>query len=114
MQQSSQSLVVREKKLPLPIKLVVGAVAGVIGTSCIFPIDMVKTRLQASTNTYSSPIDCFRKILATEGGPRALYRGLAANLIGVTPEKAIKLVRMFFIWYITAGHIYYLFQLGRQ
>jgi len=91
MQQSSQSLVVREKKLPLPIKLVVGAVAGVIGTSCIFPIDMVKTRLQASTNTYSSPIDCFRKILATEGGPRALYRGLAANLIGVTPEKAIKL-----------------------
>lgn len=65
----------------------------VIGTSCIFPIDMVKTRLQASTDRYSGPVDCFRKILSTEGGPRALYRGLAANLIGVTPEKAIKLVR---------------------
>ena len=65
----------------------------VIGTSCIFPIDMVKTRLQASASKYSSPIDCFRKIIANEGGPRALYRGLSANLIGVAPEKSIKLVR---------------------
>lgn len=103
----------REKKLPLPIKLTVGAVAGgkkaichwiepaerlllvaVIGTTCIFPIDMVKTRLQASSGKYSGPIDCFRKIISTEGGPRALYRGLAANLIGVSPEKAIKLVKV--------------------
>eukprot|EP01036_Dinobryon_divergens_P027510 gene27510-36299_t len=83
--------IVKEKKLPLPIKLSVGAVAGVIGTSCIFPIDMVKTRLQASASKYSGPIDCFRKIISTEGGPRALYRGLTANLIGVSPEKAIKL-----------------------
>ena len=43
----------KPKKLPLPIKLVVGAVAGVVGTSCIFPIDMVKTRLQASKNQYT-------------------------------------------------------------
>lgn len=54
---------------------------------------MVKTRLQASASKYSSPIDCFRKIIANEGGPRALYRGLSANLIGVAPEKSIKLVR---------------------
>jgi len=32
----------KPKKLPLPIKLVVGAVAGAFGTTCIFPIDMVK------------------------------------------------------------------------
>lgn len=31
-----------------------------------------------------------QKVLREEG-PRGLYRGLAANLIGVTPEKAIKL-----------------------
>jgi hypothetical protein len=54
---------------------------------------MVKTRLQAgATGTYSGPIDCFKKILAKEGGFRALYRGLAPNLVGVAPEKAIKLV----------------------
>ena len=34
--------------------------------------------------------DCFRKIVRNEGF-RGLYRGLAPNLIGVTPEKAIKL-----------------------
>jgi hypothetical protein len=53
---------------------------------------MVKTRLQASQGKYSGPIDCFKKIISQEGGFRALYRGLAPNLIGVTPEKAIKLV----------------------
>ncbi len=34
--------------------------------------------------------DCFRKILAAEG-VRGLYTGLRANLIGVMPEKALKL-----------------------
>lgn len=36
----------KETKIPMEQKLVVGAVAGVIGTSAIFPIDVVKTRLQ--------------------------------------------------------------------
>ena len=30
-------------------RLIIGAVAGVIGTMSIFPIDMVKTRLQNQT-----------------------------------------------------------------
>lgn len=85
----------KPKKLPLPVKLVVGAVAGVVGTTCIYPIDMVKTRLQATGKgtsvSYSGPLDCVRKIVSTEGGVPALYRGLIPNLIGVTPEKAIKL-----------------------
>ena len=75
-------------KLPLPMKLVVGAVAGAVGTSCIFPIDMVKTRLQASgASKYSGPINCFQTIVRTEGGYRALYRGLNANLVGVIPGR---------------------------
>lgn len=75
-------------KLPLPMKLVVGAVAGAVGTSCIFPIDMVKTRLQASgASMYSGPINCFQTIVRTEGGYRALYRGLNANLVGVIPGR---------------------------
>lgn len=53
---------------------------------------MVKTRLQATKGVYSGPIDCFNKIRLTEGGFRAFYRGLVPNLVGVTPEKAIKLV----------------------
>src|SRR5690349_18767949 len=80
--------------------------AGIIGTTCIYPIDMVKTRLQnqvAATTLsssasigesgalrYQGPLHCFQTILRTEG-VRGLYRGLGANLVGVTPEKAIKL-----------------------
>jgi solute carrier family 25 (mitochondrial aspartate/glutamate transporter), member 12/13 len=57
---------------------------------------MVKTRLQNQSALgpgglrYTGPIDCFRKIVAQEGWA-GLYRGLKPNLIGVTPEKAIKL-----------------------
>ena len=82
----------KPKKLPIPVKLTVGAMAGAFGTSCIFPIDMIKTRLQASSGRYSGPVDCFRQIMANEGGIRGFYKGLIPNLGGVCPEKAIKLV----------------------
>jgi len=81
-------------KLPMEQKLLVGAVAGVVGTSCIYPLDMVKTRLQAGGQSgmvkYAGPIDCIKQMYAKEGW-RGFYRGLDANLLGVTPEKAIKL-----------------------
>lgn len=89
--QTSENKPQKPKKVPLPLKLVVAAVAGAFGTSCIFPIDTVKTRLQSSSGVYSGPLDCARKIYAS-GGIKGFYAGLAANLIGVTPEKAIKLV----------------------
>ncbi|KAJ2809367.1 mitochondrial aspartate-glutamate transporter agc1 [Coemansia guatemalensis] len=76
-------------------KLGNGAIAGVTGVSIIFPLDMVKTRLQNQKPVngklpYSGGLDCFRKIVRGEG-VRGLYRGLVPNLAGVTPEKAIKL-----------------------
>lgn len=83
-------------KIPFMTKLVTGAVAGVIGTCCVFPIDIVKTRLQNQvvaadgSRMYRNPWHCFRTILSKEG-VGGLYRGLGANLVGVSPEKAIKL-----------------------
>jgi hypothetical protein len=53
---------------------------------------MVKTRLQVTNGMYSGILNCFRTIVVKEGGIRALYRGLSANLVGVAPEKSIKLV----------------------
>lgn len=72
-----------------------GAFAGIVGTLAIYPLDLVKTRLQnqgvgGGNLIYKNGIDCFKKIVL-ENGPRGLYRGLSANLLGVTPEKAIKL-----------------------
>ncbi|KAJ2707286.1 mitochondrial aspartate-glutamate transporter agc1, partial [Coemansia spiralis] len=76
-------------------KLGNGALAGVTGVSVIFPLDMVKTRLQNQKPVhgklpYAGAVDCFRKIVRGEG-VRGLYRGLVPNLAGVTPEKALKL-----------------------
>ncbi|GMM34810.1 citrin [Saccharomycopsis crataegensis] len=75
-----------------------GAVSGAIGATIVYPIDMVKTRMQAQCSTayvnakqlYTSSFDCLGKIFAREG-PSKLYSGLLPQLVGVAPEKAIKL-----------------------
>ncbi|KAL3232983.1 Mitochondrial aspartate-glutamate transporter AGC1 [Nakaseomyces bracarensis] len=69
-----------------------GSIAGCIGATIVYPIDFVKTRMQAQRafSQYKNSIDCFLKILSREG-IRGIYSGLGPQLIGVAPEKAIKL-----------------------
>ena len=43
-----------------------------------------------ATRLYANSWDCFKKVLAHEG-VSGLYRGLIPQLMGVAPEKAIKL-----------------------
>ncbi|KAK1798592.1 hypothetical protein P4O66_006885, partial [Electrophorus voltai] len=77
----------------LPVKLINGGVAGLIGVTCVFPIDLAKTRLQNQQNgsrLYTSMFDCLIKTARSEGF-FGMYRGAAVNLTLVTPEKAIKL-----------------------
>ncbi|KAH6567833.1 hypothetical protein BASA50_006422 [Batrachochytrium salamandrivorans] len=79
----------------LSIKLTCGAIAGVIGTCLIFPLDIIKTRLQnqkigTGGPQYHGILDGMQKIVKAEG-IRGLYRGLVPNLVGICPEKAIKL-----------------------
>ncbi|NXP37045.1 GHC1 protein, partial [Leiothrix lutea] len=77
----------------LPAKLINGGIAGLIGVTCVFPIDLAKTRLQNQQNgqrMYTSLSDCLIKTIRSEGY-FGMYRGAAVNLTLVTPEKAIKL-----------------------
>ncbi|KAJ6483892.1 mitochondrial carrier domain-containing protein [Mycena vulgaris] len=73
-----------------------GGIAGGIGATIVYPIDMVKTRMQNQRSTvvgqllYKNSLDCAKKILRNEGFI-GFYRGLGPQLIGVAPEKAIKL-----------------------
>jgi len=71
---------------------VLGSVAGAIGATIVYPIDMLKTRMQnqRGKGIYKSYGDCFQKLLKNEG-PRGIYSGLLPQVIGVAPEKAIKL-----------------------
>ncbi|XP_008297737.1 calcium-binding mitochondrial carrier protein Aralar2 isoform X1 [Stegastes partitus] len=75
-----------------------GSVAGAVGATAVYPIDLVKTRMQNQRSSgslvgelmYKSSFDCFKKVVRYEGF-FGLYRGLVPQLLGVAPEKAIKL-----------------------
>ncbi|XP_066935090.1 mitochondrial glutamate carrier 1-like isoform X1 [Clytia hemisphaerica] len=82
-------------------KLINGGIAGSIGTCCVFPLDLAKTRIQdqrtfskttgqAATRLYKNVFHCMYIVGKTEG-VRGLYKGLGINLFLVNPEKAIKL-----------------------
>ncbi|KAM7363679.1 mitochondrial glutamate carrier 1-like isoform 2-T2 [Cochliomyia hominivorax] len=77
-------------------KIINGGIAGIIGVSCVFPLDLVKTRLQNQQvgpngeKMYKNMFDCFRKTYRAEGY-FGMYRGSGVNILLITPEKAIKL-----------------------
>jgi solute carrier family 25 aspartate/glutamate transporter 12/13 len=76
-----------------------GAIAGGIGATAVYPIDLVKTRMQnqrtidPAKRLYSNSLDCFLKVIRNEG-VLGLYRGLGPQLMGVAPEKAIKVLAL--------------------
>lgn len=61
----------------LATMLVSGGLAGVASWVCCYPLDVVKSRLQAQTfpPRYRGVVDCFRKSVREEGLP-VLWRGL--------------------------------------
>jgi len=78
-------------------RFTLGSIAGATGATAVYPIDLVKTRMQNQRTgsyigelMYRNSFDCFKKVLRHEG-VRGLYRGLVPQLVGVAPEKAIKL-----------------------
>jgi solute carrier family 25 aspartate/glutamate transporter 12/13 len=63
-----------------------GGVAGGIGASAVYPIDLVKTRMQNQRSAvvgellYKNSIDCAKKVYKNEG-LRGFYRGLPPQLV---------------------------------
>ncbi|XP_061631103.1 uncharacterized protein slc25a18 isoform X3 [Phyllopteryx taeniolatus] len=66
-----------EKKISLPAKLINGGVAGLVGVTCVFPIDLAKTRLQnqQGARIYKGMWDCLAKTVRSEGY-FGCYRGI--------------------------------------
>ena len=73
-----------------------GSIAGAFGAFMVYPIDLVKTRMQNQRSNrpgerlYLNSLDCAKKVLKNEGF-KGLYSGVLPQLVGVAPEKAIKL-----------------------
>ncbi|XP_076631816.1 calcium-binding mitochondrial carrier protein Aralar1 isoform X6 [Colletes latitarsis] len=78
-------------------RFLLGSIGGAVGATAVYPIDLVKTRMQNQRTgslvgelMYRNSFDCLKKVIRHEGF-FGLYRGLLPQLMGVAPEKAIKL-----------------------
>ncbi|KAI9824476.1 MAG: ADP/ATP carrier protein [Phylliscum demangeonii] len=93
-----------------------GATGAVLANAIVYPLDMIKTRLQAQMNEsspgervdgsaadlvhYTSATDAAQKILADEGAA-GLYAGLTGALMGVASTNFA-----YFYWYTAARTLY--------
>lgn len=79
--------------LPNMVLLPLGAISGSIGASIVYPINLLRTRMQAQ-GTFAHPhrydgfFDCWSKTIKREG-VKGLYKGLLPNLVKVCPSVAI-------------------------
>ena len=73
--------------------LSLGALSGTFGATVVYPINLLRTRLQAQ-GTYAHPYtyngfsDVLSKTIAREGYP-GLFKGLLPNLAKVAPAVSI-------------------------
>ena len=71
----------------------IGAVSSSFGASAVYPLNLLRTRLQSQGTvihppTYGGWRDCLTKTIKGEG-VRGLYKGLTPNLLKVVPSMSI-------------------------
>jgi solute carrier family 25 (mitochondrial phosphate transporter), member 23/24/25/41 len=72
---------------------IIGATSGAFGASIVYPLNVLRTRLQTQGTvmhpaTYTGIWDVARKTLQNEGF-RGLYKGITPNLLKVAPALSI-------------------------
>lgn len=83
-----------EDALPSNFALaLMGAFSGAIGASVVYPINLLRTRLQSQgttshPRTYTGVLDVTRQTIQGEGF-RGLFKGLTPNLLKVVPAVSI-------------------------
>ncbi|PUZ41745.1 hypothetical protein GQ55_9G529300 [Panicum hallii var. hallii] len=72
------------------VRLLGGGLSGITAASMTYPLDLVRTRLAAQTNTaYYRGISHALFAICRDEGFRGLYKGLGATLLGVGPSIAV-------------------------
>uniref|UniRef100_A0A0D3FGN6 Uncharacterized protein n=1 Tax=Oryza barthii TaxID=65489 RepID=A0A0D3FGN6_9ORYZ len=72
------------------VRLIGGGLSGITAASMTYPLDLVRTRLAAQTNTaYYRGISHALYAICRDEGVKGLYKGLGATLLGVGPSIAI-------------------------
>lgn len=72
---------------------IIGATSGAFGATVVYPVNVLRTRLQTQGTvmhppTYTGILDVARKTVRNEG-VRGLYKGLMPNLLKVAPALSI-------------------------
>lgn len=77
-----------EFRIKLTDKLLVAASAGIIGSLITYPLDIIKTSMQVNTSKFT-----IEGLVSTvkQVSQRGFYRGFSAVLVGIAPEKSLKL-----------------------
>ncbi|XP_065867740.1 calcium-dependent mitochondrial ATP-magnesium/phosphate carrier protein 3-like [Euphorbia lathyris] len=71
------------------VQLGCGMMSGALGATCVYPLQVVRTRMQAHTgNAYKGMGDVFGKTFRCEG-IRGFYKGLFPNMLKVVPSASI-------------------------
>ncbi len=70
-------------------RLIAGGFAGMIASSMVYPIEVVKTMLTMYPGKYAGIQSAFRGVLS-EVGPKGLYAGLAPTLIAMFPYVGVE------------------------
>ncbi|OKL57433.1 hypothetical protein UA08_07181 [Talaromyces atroroseus] len=75
---------------------VIGAFSGALGASFVYPLNVLRTRLQAQGTvlhpaTYDGIMDVTRKTYRTEG-LRGFYKGITPNMLKVAPAVSISYI----------------------
>lgn len=85
-----------DQPLPFVYQFVSGAVAGVSELLVMYPLDVVKTRMQlqigsgvAGGPVYNGVVDCLGQIVKREGFSR-LYKGISSPMLMEAPKRATK------------------------
>ncbi|GAB2284058.1 anaphase-promoting complex subunit 2 [Dionaea muscipula] len=71
------------------VQLGCGTISGAVGATCVYPLQVVRTRMQAKrSHTGMSMSDVFLRTYKLEG-LRGFYKGLFPNLLKVVPSASI-------------------------
>ncbi|XP_062046099.1 mitochondrial adenyl nucleotide antiporter SLC25A24-like [Lepus europaeus] len=72
-------------------RFISGSLAGATAQTCIYPMEVLKTRLAvATTGEYSGITDCGKKLLK-QGGVRTFFKGYLPNMLGIVPYAGLDL-----------------------
>ncbi|RCV04980.1 hypothetical protein SETIT_1G044800v2 [Setaria italica] len=92
LKEMSKTYVLKDSDPGPLVQLGCGTVSGALGATCVYPLQVVRTRMQAqsanSEDPYRGMTDCFRRTLRREG-ISGFYKGLVPNLLKVVPAASI-------------------------